>query len=288
MQDKLLICTDLDRTLIPNGPQSESPGARKYFSSLVERPEVVLAYVSGRHRKLVQKAINNYGLPMPNFVIGDVGTTIYHIGKDKEWERQTEWEDKIAADWGGRTHSDLKAMLNDIQALRPQESAKQNHFKLSYYLPLQSNREIITTLIKRRFGDADVKASLIWSVDEPAGIGLLDILPAGASKYHAIEALMSIHGFSYDNTVFCGDSGNDIEVLASPIPAVLVANCQPDVRELAILLANENRYSRELYIAKGDFLSMNGNYSAGMLEGIAHYYPWTKEWMRSKESEARL
>lgn len=288
MPEKLLICTDLDRTLIPNGPQSESPGARKYFSSLVERPEVVLAYVSGRHRKLVQKAINNYCLPMPDFVISDVGTTIYHVGKDREWERQTEWEDRIAADWGGRTHSDLKRMLNDVHALRPQESAKQNNFKLSYYVPLQSNREAITALIKQRFEDVNVKASLIWSVDEPAGIGLLDILPAAASKFHAIEALMSIHGFSYDSTVFCGDSGNDIEVLASPIPAVLVANSQPDVRELATLLANENGYTQELYIAKGDFLSMNGNYSAGMLEGIAHYYPWTKEWMRLNESEDKL
>ncbi len=288
MPDKLLICTDLDRTLIPNGPQPESPGARKYFSSLVERPGVVLAYVSGRYSKLIQKAINNYFLPMPDFVIGDVGTTIYHVGKDNEWQRQTEWEDRIAADWNGRTHSDLKTMLNDIHALRPQESAKQNHFKLSYYVPLQSNREAITALIKQRFKDADVKSSLIWSVDEPAGIGLLDILPARASKYHAIEALMSIHGFSYDNTVFCGDSGNDIEVLASPIPAVLVGNSQPDVRELATLLAKENGYRKELYIAKGGFLGMNGNYSAGMLEGIAHYYPWTKEWMRMKESEDKL
>ncbi len=261
MPDKLLICTDLDRTLIPNGPQPESPDARNYFSSLVERHEVILAYVSGRHRKLVQKAINNYFLPMPDFVIGDVGTTIYHVGKDNEWERQAGWEERIAADWNGRTHSDLKAMLNDIHALRPQESAKQNHFKLSYYVPIQSNREAITALIKQRFKDVDVKASLIWSVDEPAGIGLLDILPAGASKYHAIE------------------------VLASPIPAVLVANSQPDVKELATLLAKENNCTNELYIAKGGFLGMNGNYSAGMLEGIAHYYPWTKEWMRLKESE---
>jgi len=279
MPDKLLICTDLDRTLIPNGPQPESPGARKYFSTLVERPEVVLAYVSGRHRDLVQQAIKNYSLPMPDFVISDVGTTIYHVGKDKRWERQTEWEDRISADWGGLQHSDLKMMLNDINALRPQESAKQNHFKLSYYVPLQSSREAITALITQRFKDVGVKASLIWSVDEPAGIGLLDILPAGASKYHAIEALMNIHGFSYANTVYCGDSGNDIEVLASPIPAVLVGNSQPDVRELAELLARDSGYSDQLFIAKGGFAGLNGNYSAGMLEGIAHYYPGVQKWM---------
>jgi hypothetical protein len=90
---------------------------------------------------------------------------------------------------------------------------------------------------------------------------------------------MKHHGFSYLNTVFCGDSGNDIEVLASPIPAVLVANSQPDVRELARRLAEEMGYVEQLYIASGDFMGMNGNYSAGILEGVAHYHPQTLAWM---------
>jgi HAD superfamily hydrolase (TIGR01484 family) len=279
MPDKLLICTDLDRTLIPNGPQSESPMARKCFSTLTERPEVILAYASGRHRKLVKKAIINYVLPIPDFVIGDVGTTIYHVGESQDWQRQLEWEDRIAIDWGGKSHADLKSMLNDITVLRLQEPSKQNHFKLSYYVPLYANREAVDDLIGQRFNDAGVKASLIWSVDEPSGVGLLDILPAHASKFHAIKALMRVQGFDYSNTIFCGDSGNDIEVLVSPIPAVLVGNSQPDVRELAQLLARENGSSEQLYIAKGDFAGMNGNYSAGILEGIAHYYPQTCAWM---------
>ena len=43
MSQRLLICTDLDRTLIPNGPQSESPSARESFSRLTQRAEVTLA-----------------------------------------------------------------------------------------------------------------------------------------------------------------------------------------------------------------------------------------------------
>lgn len=279
MPEKLLICTDLDRTLIPNGPQPESPMARICFSTLVERSEVVLAYVSGRHRELVQKAIIDYSLPLPDFVIGDVGTTIYHVGDYEDWQRQQEWEDDIAIDWAGKSHTDLAAMLDDVPELRLQESVKQNHYKLSYYVPLEVVRDALNELIGKRFDDAGVKANLIWSVDEPAGIGLLDILPARASKLHAIETLMAMHGFDNDNAVFCGDSGNDIEVLVSPIPAVLVANSAPEVREQALLQSGENGFTDRLYIAIGDFADMNGNYSAGMLEGIAHYYPQTREWM---------
>ena len=79
MPKHILICTDLDRTLLPNGRQPESPGARDHFARLVAHPEVTLAYVSGRHRELVEDAIRDYRLPLPDWVIGDVGTTIYQV-----------------------------------------------------------------------------------------------------------------------------------------------------------------------------------------------------------------
>ena len=42
---KILLCTDLDRTLIPNGPHVESPGVRDMFAAFVARDDVQLAYV---------------------------------------------------------------------------------------------------------------------------------------------------------------------------------------------------------------------------------------------------
>ncbi|HDO34182.1 MAG TPA: haloacid dehalogenase, partial [Chromatiales bacterium] len=39
----LLLCSDLDRTLIPNGPQAESPRARALLCELARRPEITLA-----------------------------------------------------------------------------------------------------------------------------------------------------------------------------------------------------------------------------------------------------
>jgi len=284
MTERLLICTDLDRTLIPNGPQSESANARGHFTKMVARPEVTLAYVSGRHRALIERAIINYRLPVPDFVIGDVGTTIYRVGPEQLWQRQTAWEDEIAKDWGGKSHADLKALSIDIPALRPQERTKQNDYKLSYYVPLHIDRNMLSAMIDARLKASGVTARLIWSADEPAGVGLLDILPARASKYHALEALMQLHGFGYKETVFCGDSGNDIEVLISPIPSVLVANSQPQVRELAIKLADAGGHAGQLYIAQGDFHGMNGNYSAGILEGTAHYHPHTAVWMGFSEA----
>lgn len=275
---RLLICTDLDRTLIPNGPQPESAQARKYLGSLVSRPEVTLAYVSGRHQALVAEAIASFELPVPDFVIGDVGTTIYRVGPTDAWSRLESWEQQIGLDWAGKSHGDLLDILIDIKELQPQERARQNHFKLSYYVPLDVDIDALSKLIHQRLRAAKVRARLVWSEDDIEHKGLLDILPSGASKLHAIEALMMQQDFALDNTVFCGDSGNDMEVLISPIPAVMVANGRTKVKNRAIELTQQAGTEQQLYIASGNFLNMNGNYAAGMLEGIVHFYPEVLDW----------
>jgi hydroxymethylpyrimidine pyrophosphatase-like HAD family hydrolase len=119
----------------------------------------------------------------------------------------------------------------------------------------------------------DVDASLVWSIDEPAGIGLLDVLPKHATKLHAIEFLSEHLGYSSGETVFSGDSGNDLVVLGSAIPAVLVANAASEVRDAALAKAAAAGNSEALYCALGGFANMNGNYSAGILEGVVHYHP---------------
>lgn len=286
MPEKYLVCTDLDRTLIPNGPASESPGADRLFAALAARPDVTLTYVSGRHRALVEQAMEEYCLPLPDFVLGDVGTTIYRVGPNQDWQRDESWEQDIRQDWSGLTHEDLVALLSNLPGLRLQEPSKQNHFKLSYYLDTKDEIHVLSRTIKDLIDNAGVRARLVWSMDDITGERLLDVLPSSASKRHAIEALMEIEGFSLQQTVFCGDSGNDLEVLASPIPAVLVANARPEIKRQAGTLAEEAGCKEQLYVARGGFLGMNGNYRGGMLEGIAHYHPQIRAWLLRSAADA--
>lgn len=279
MSEHLLICTDLDRTLIPNGPEPVSLGSHEHFARLVSHPQVELAYVSGRHSNLVEEAIIEHDLPVPDFVIGDVGTTIYHVGNEHDWEPQIRWEEIIGRDWGNRSHADLETLLADLPALQLQEPDRQNRFKLSYYVSLCDDQDKIEEEILGRMDQANVSVRLIWSIDQTGSTGLLDLLPRAASKFHAIQALMEQQGYGFRHTVFCGDSGNDLEVLVSPLQAVLVANALPEIKEQAREMADRFGNSAQLYVACGDFMGMNGNYSAGMLEGIAHYCPYSVEWM---------
>lgn len=271
---RFLLCTDLDRTLIPNGIQPESPGAKERFKRLVSREEVTLAYVTGRHRALIEQAIADFDLPQPDFAIADVGSTIYRIDQSG-WRQWDEWDTQIAPDWHGLNHDELQRLLGVFPALRLQEKEKQNHHKLSFYVPLETDVQELLGEIDARLKYAEIKANLIWSIDEKAGLGLLDVLPVSANKLHAIRFLMRRQGFSHENTVFAGDSGNDLDVLMSSVPAVLVANADAEVQRLAA-----KAHTNTCYTAKGGYLGMNGNYSAGILEGIAHYFPEVDTWLR--------
>ena len=283
--EQLFICTDLDRTLLPNGNQPESPAARSIFTRLVSRQEICLAYVTGRNLSLVQEAIQNYNLPLPNWIIGDVGTTIYQFFDDR-WQYWQSWTQEIADDWKGLNASDIEPLFTDLTDKSPltlQEPDKQNRFKLSYYLPLDIEKDPLQQNISRRLKQHNIAASLIYSVDEIAEIGLLDILPAHATKLHAVEFLMGQLGFDYSNTIFAGDSGNDMQLLVSAVPSILVANAQDDIIKQAQIQIKEQGNTNSLYLAQGGFLGMNGNYSAGILEGIAYYHPNTQEWMKKND-----
>lgn len=278
MTERVLICTDLDRTLIPNGHPPESPMARPLLRQLVERNEVYLAYVSGRNKILLNEAIQEWDLPIPDYAIGDVGTTLYAVDRG-HWQLMSSWQEEISRDWGDYQRSDIARWLEDIDGLTLQEPHKQNDYKLSYYAPVDISLDTLLSNIRQRLDSRPIRYNLIWSIDDLKQIGLLDILPQRANKLEAIRFLMQEQQFSIDSTVFSGDSGNDLEVLTSDIQATLVNNASDAIKQQAADMAQKNGYADRLYIARGDFLDMNGNYAAGILEGLAHYIPATLTWM---------
>jgi sucrose-6F-phosphate phosphohydrolase len=272
MIQPLLICTDLDRTLIPNGEQPESPEARALFRQLVSNPQITLVYVTGRDRVLIQEAIAEYKLPIPNFVIADVGSTIYEI-KNNQWLRLTDWDEQISVDWQYKTQPDLVSFFVDFDQIKLQEITKQGLHKLSYYVSLEAELEPIIIKIRSKLETEKIQVNIIWSIDEKTQIGLLDILPLSANKYHAIAYLIKKQNFTLDNTIFSGDSGNDLDVLMSPIKSILVANAHLEVKETIQSEIEQTGLKDSIYIAQGQSSKLNGNYSAGILEGIFHYFP---------------
>ena len=280
----ILLCSDLDRTLIPNGEQPESPKAREVFARLYARPEICLTYVSGRSELLVRKAIGKYDLPEPDFVIGDVGTTLYRIEKRKfgsRWCLDAGWQQEIGGDWITCNRDDVVGLLAGIHGMdfRLQEEEKQNKFKVSYYTDPDLKMEVVRERIPILLQAHGISSTVIWSRDDAARCGLLDILPPKANKLQAIRFLMKQEKIPETATVFAGDSGNDLDALTSGLQAILVKNSAADVREAAFEELGEKGLTDCLYIAKGGLHDMNGNYAAGVLEGLVHFFPEVAAWI---------
>lgn len=274
---KIFLCCDLDRTLIPNGDHSESPQARPIFSQIANKKSLILTYVTGRNKKLIREAIHTYDLPIPDYAVGDVGATIYK--PDKHWSKLAEWHEDIQTNWHPLGWEGLKEVFQDLSFLFLQEPENQHEYKLSYYADLEIDKNSLKKEIQRHLSPSGVKANIILSKDEQKGTAVVDILPQKASKQHAIEFLRHRENLDADRIMFAGDSGNDLDVLTCGIQAVLVKNADDSVRRQALKLMSSRPDSDRLYIARGDFLGMNGHYSAGILEGLAHFFPETRAWM---------
>lgn len=287
LTNKIVLCSDLDRTILPNGDQFESPQARSIFRIVMGRPEIDLAYVSGRDQQLIKDAIAGYDLPLPNYAISDVGTAIYEVHGGR-WIPYDLWSQEIAQDWQGRSREEITHVLTSLKGLTLQGPEKQNRFKLSYYVDLTDNMQQLVEKMQHMLNSRGINARIISSVDEQRRTGLIDILPKRASKENAIRYLLKENGYLRDRVVFAGDSGNDLDVLTSEIQAVLVKNASHEVRQKALETITKTGHQKTLYLARGDFMGMNGNYSAGVLEGLAHFVPDVTSWIEAAASSSDI
>jgi HAD superfamily hydrolase (TIGR01484 family) len=274
----ILLACDLDRTLLPNGDAPESPEARPLFRRLATHPELVLAYVTGRDRALTEQAIAHWDLPRPVWLVGDVGTSLYRAA-GTGWTEESGWNEAIAVDWRGRSAAEVAAALAGIDGLRPQEAEKQGRHKASFTAPPLADPDPLLARVRRALDGTGLRHRLVWSIDEAAAAGLLDVLPASAGKLESLLHLARHLGIGLRHTMFAGDSGNDLDVLASPVPAVLVANASAPVRRAALDAAASNGTAGALYLARGGPFGLNGNYAAGVIEGLAHYHPEVTTWL---------
>lgn len=272
MRRRALLATDLDRTLLPNGEPPESPGARDLLRAFVEAEALPLAYVTGRRLALVEAAIVEYDVPRPDWVIADVGSSLFEWDGDS-WRPSAEWSAWLAEDWPGKEGTDLAPLFEGDDDLHLQEPAAQGPHKLSYFTELEVDSDSLRRRLLARLDAEKLRSQVVYSVDEGAQVGLIDVLPARSSKRGALEFLVQREGFAPDAVLFAGDSGNDLEVLLSPTPAVLVANADSGLRRQAQALAERLGTATAFYLARGGELGMNGNYAAGILEGWLHYHP---------------
>lgn len=279
-----ILATDLDGTLIPLPPTSlpdhplgadrrndraeavseqDQRRALGRLRDLVDVGGLEILFVTGRHRASILEVIHRESLPNPDWIIGDVGTTILHRQPDGAYRVIDTYVNHLDQLAGSLRASDLLSQLGMGEGLVLQEAEKQGLHKLSFYCDAGEVQRLSEEL-DRRLVAAGLPYRVVASVDPFNGDGLIDLLPRGVDKAGAIHWWAESQGFAPEQIVFAGDSGNDYAALTAGYRAVLVGNAEPE-------LAKRVRQHHAQTGTLNRFYHARGLATAGVWEGLAHF-----------------
>lgn len=255
-----LLASDLDGTLIPDGGGPHAAASR--FRTCVARfPRLGLAYVTGRHFELALEGIRAARLPLPRFLVCDVGTSLRER-VDGAWEFDHGYRERMREAAGDAEAAGIDTRLADLPGLALQEDEKQAEFKRSFYFDPGLAEDDVESRARERLEGWPVR--VVVSREEATGRGLLDVLPEGVAKDTAVRWLIDRFGLAPDRVLFAGDSGNDLVALLAGWNAVLVGNAPDAVRRRVREEAKRRGLAERVLLAEGPVVQ-------GVLEGCAHF-----------------
>lgn len=236
----LVLATDLDGTFLGG---SDADRATFYKWIEANRARIGLIFVTGRDAGFISQMAKRGEVPKPDYVIGDVGTTIAQMGTADHFLTPIDLlEADIASAWADAS-TRVQAALRSIPGLRLQSTGFR--YRVSY--------------------DLDPAAFDDKAFDIVAELGLdalksdnrfFDVLPKGVSKGPSLLRLLSHLGVQNQRTLVAGDTLNDLSMLRLGLPAVAVGGSEE------ALLAEVDPLEH-VHIARGIGV-------AGIAEAITH------------------
>lgn len=257
-----VLASDLDGTLLPLDGSAENQADLQRLHLAREAPGIGLVFATGRHLESVADAVRDYDLPPPDWIVCDVGTSVYQ-NTGGRFAPCAPFEAMLAAQTGGPDRVVVEALLAGMDGLTLQPPARQRRFKVSFN-SAAADAGRLAGAVNRRLRDAGLPFRCLASIDPFAGHGLLDVLPAGASKAAALLWLASHAGFLPDEVVFAGDSGNDLAALTCGFRAIVVANAPAELaRTVKATLARRGMAARFFHAPRPA--------TSGVLDGARHF-----------------
>ena len=253
----------MDGTLIPLDGDVENRRDLSRLCRTLEQHQLELLYVTGRHHQLVLDAVRSYELPLPGWLICDVGASIYKRTAGDSYSLVEAYHAHLADRVGDFKISKLSDQFADQSQLRLQEEEKQGRFKLSYYCAADQ-LEALTSRLARSLDQSAAPYRIISSIDPFTGDGLIDFLPHGVSKDFALRWWVEHTNRDEREIVFAGDSGNDLAALTAGYRSIVVANAAQRVVQQVKEAHRSAGWSKRLFLAKRTATS-------GVLEGLVHF-----------------
>ena len=232
----MLLATDLDGTFLAGDPEDRL----SLYQTIVAHPEIRLAYVTGRSLEAVLPLLADPTLPQPDFIIADVGASLYD---GQTLQPLQPLQGRIDLRWPGESHvAQALAGFPDLERQDVPQARRCSYFCTPERAADPALRAIAETL------DCD----LLYSADR-----YLDFLPRGVNKGSSLQALADWLGLEHDQVLAAGDTLNDLAMLSSSFKGVCVGASEPG------LLEATRQHSRTFHAARPG--------CGGILEAFAHF-----------------
>ena len=211
----LLLATDLDGTFLAGSLKDR----RQLYRLIEAQPGVRTAWVTGRGVETVLPLLSDPLMPMPDYLICDVGATVLACA---DMQALQPLQSEIESRWPGEQV--VVEAMGRVEPLIRQDVPQQR--RCSYYCNPEDLRRLRPAIeAQARLLDCDV----LYSADR-----YLDILPSGSNKGSALLALTAQLGIAPAQVLVAGDTLNDLSMYGIGFKGVCVGDS-----ELALLSATQ-------------------------------------------------
>jgi glucosylglycerol-phosphate synthase len=210
----MLIATDLDGTFLAG----DTDARQQLYQLISSDPDITLVFVTGRGLEAVLPILSDAAIPVPHYVIADVGATVVD-GRTRQAVQPLQAD--IDALWPGERA--VSEALQGIPGLQRQEVPQQR--RCSYFC----DSDAVTDEL-RRIADAQ-HCDLLYSADR-----YLDFLPRGVNKGSTLRRLVHDLGIDMNQVLVAGDTLNDLSMFEQGFRGVCVGESEP-----ALLAATADR-----------------------------------------------
>lgn len=243
---RFMFVTDLDNTLV--GDDNALAELNDRLQRHRQEHGTKIVYATGRSPVLYRELQQEKNLMEPDALVLAVGTEIYLDGSDSP---DSNWSETLSQGWDKNL---VLSKTAEFSELIPQPDSEQRPFKVSFFLKQEASVTVLPKL-ESELLQSNLNIKLIYS----SGIDL-DIVPRRSDKGQAVQFLRQKWKFVAEQTVVCGDSGNDIALFAvGNERGIIVGNARPELLQWH----NENP-------ANHRYLAQNAC-AGGIIEGLRHF-----------------
>ncbi|MGE4406500.1 glucosylglycerol-phosphate synthase [Pseudomonas sp.] len=206
----MLLATDLDGTFLGGDPQDRL----SLYQTITAHPDIQLAYVTGRSLEAVLPLLADPTLPQPDFIIADVGASLYH---GETLLPIQPLQQHIETRWPGETV--IAEALAAFPGLTRQDVPQAR--RCSYFCTPEQAADPALKAVAEHLG-----CDLLYSADL-----YLDFLPRGVNKGSSLLRLIETLGLDPEQVLVAGDTLNDLSMLGCGLKGVCVGQSEPGLLE---------------------------------------------------------